>query len=286
MSNLKFAAGVVLAGALAFGGTFLAQAVTAPMLHGIPAGSSSGLNEPTEEAPMDEDLEAQLIGRWQAPEPANQDAYVEFTEHGLWFGSDGCNGAEGTWNVESNDTFDGGEGGAMTLMWCDNVNIPTAVWDAATVEITANDELVLHNDSGEELLLVRASSEAFMLEGRWVNKGEDTSVIEFLPNGDWVGSIGCAEFRGTWLLGVRDVPVLEDDSTEPTAPIILSGPAMLKIGPKPANAGTPCEGAPKEFVLKYDTEYVFAKSSENQFTLTDGSTSGAPIEGSLEFARN
>ena len=38
-----------------------------------------------------------ILGRWQAPEPANQDAFVEFGPEGLYLASDGCNPHE--WRV-------------------------------------------------------------------------------------------------------------------------------------------------------------------------------------------
>lgn len=274
MSNLKFAVGVVIAGALAFGANFAGMAITAPMLTGTPAGSSSGQGEPTELAPgEDKDYESLLVGRWQAPEPANQEAFVEFNEYGLWSASDGCNGAQGDWSVEPDGTFDGGVGGAMTLIWCDNVEIPSAVWDATHVEITADDELILTGENGEEMLLVRTGDSAFSIVGSWMHEGaagDELSMVEFSTDGTWAGGVGCAAFAGTWTLGVRNVPALEDDSSEPSAPVILSGPGSLEIGPKPADAPETCAQGPDEFVLAYDTAYVFYTNDDGSFEL--GST--------------
>lgn len=280
MSNSKFAAGVLLAGALAFGANFAAMAITAPMLHGAPAGSSSGQDEPTDLAPEEvQDLESLLIGRWQAPEPANQDAFVEFTEYGLWTGSDGCNGAQGNWSVESDGTFDSGTGGAMTQVGCDNVAIPTAVWDATQVEITADDELILTNETGEELLLVRASTDAFSLVGSWVHEidpTDDVSMVEFSDDGTWVGGIGCAEFSGTWKLGVHDVHVLEETGDAPTPEPIFSGPGTLVISGEAAPANKSCAGAPDDFVLGDGSEYLFFPESSDAFKL------GAMINGEMQ----
>ncbi|WP_017793234.1 hypothetical protein [Leucobacter salsicius] len=274
MSNLKFAVGVVIAGALAFGANFAGMAITAPMLHGIPTGSSSGQGEPTDLAPGgDQDYESLLIGRWQAPEPANQEAFVEFSDHGIWSASDGCNGAQGDWSVEDDGTFDGGVGGAMTLIACDNVAIPFAVWDATRVQITADDELILTSENGEELLLVRTGDEAFTIIGSWMHEGgsaDEISMVEFATDGTWVGGVGCAEFTGTWTLGVDDKAVTEGEDAEPAPPVVLSGPRNLFIGPKPADAPKPCADGPKEFVLNYDTAYVFYTNEDGSFEL--GST--------------
>ncbi len=274
MSNLKFAVGVVIAGALAFGANFAGMAITAPMLHGIPTGSSAGQDEPTDLAPGDDqDYESLLIGRWQAPEPANQEAFVEFNEYGLWSASDGCNGAQGDWSVEDDGTFDGGVGGAMTLIWCDNVSIPTAVWDATRVQITADDELILTSENGEELLLVRTGDAAFSLVGSWMHEGgsaDEISMVEFATDGTWVGGVGCAEFSGTWELGLHNVPVAAEAGDETMPAQGLSAPGALVIGPKPADAPKPCAGGPKEFVLNYDTAYAFYTNEDGSFEL--GST--------------
>lgn len=275
MSNLKFAVGVLIAGALAFGANFAGMAITAPMLNGFPAGSSSGQNEPTELAPGgDRDYESLLIGRWQAPEPANQDAFVEFNEYGLWIASDGCNGAQGDWSVEPDGSFDGGVGGAMTLIWCDNVEIPSAVWDATRIEITADDELVLFGENGEEMMLVRTDDAAFSIVGSWIHKGDkngdDPSMVEFSNDGTWVGGVGCAEFSGTWSLGLHDVPVAAGTSSQQQSLGMISGPGSLEIGPKPSVAPELCADGPEEFILDYDTAYVFYTNPNGSFEL--GST--------------
>lgn len=296
MSNFKFAAGVVLAGALAFGGVFAAQAITAPMLHGIPSESSSGEDEPTEENDVNDNLEAELIGRWRAPQPANQDAFVEFNNYGLWTASDGCNGAAGDWTVEPDGSFDGGEGGAMTLIACDNVAIPSTLWATEHVEVTANDELILTTKDGEEMVLMRDSATAFTLVGTWVSqstKANQKSSVEFTSDGKWVGTVGCASFNGTWMLGVRNVPVIEDEGTEPSAPILLSGPGSLMIGPKPAeegddqgsDSGASCADAPDEFVLSYDTEYVFYINEDGSFELGSTAPGEVPDPKALLFER-
>lgn len=159
MSNFKFAAGVVLAGALAFGGVFAAQAITAPMLHGTPATADHGAQSPKIDPDLEEDesLTTLLEGRWKAPKPANQEAYVVFTDDGQWEASDGCNSSQGTWSVEPDGAFEG-TGGAMTQIGCDNVAIPTAVATAITAEITPTDHLILTDDNGAVMLLVRTSN--------------------------------------------------------------------------------------------------------------------------------
>lgn len=163
MSNLKYTAGVVVAGVLAFGGVFAAQAATAPLLASS-AAESGEAHEPDAssgaEAPgfAEDSLSEQLVGRWKAPEPANQDAFVEFNERGQWSASDGCNGASSTWEIDVSGLFSGGEAGPMTLIACDNVNIPQAVWSAVQVEVTSNHQLILTDEAGKEFLLVQATN--------------------------------------------------------------------------------------------------------------------------------
>ncbi|MHA3682854.1 hypothetical protein ACXR2T_14585 [Leucobacter sp. HY1910] len=273
---MKHVAGVLLAGVLAFGGVFAASAISAPLLHGIPAGSSSGQNEPTDEVAMIDELDTAMIGRWKAPLPANQDAFVEFDEHGMWRASDGCNSAEGSWSVEPNGEFDGGDGGAMTQIGCDNVAIPSMVWSATHAAFNDQGQLTLADEQGESMTLERASTDAFTLVGTWTNRGDEVATVEFTPDGNWRGTVGCSEFTGTWMLGVRNVPVLEDNSTEPKPPVLLSGPANLVIGPEADGTVNVCEGGPAKFVLSYDTEYLFHAGADGTFTVEG--TEAAPAE--------
>ena len=81
MSSTKHALGVVAAGVLAFLGVFAASALFTPEPGETSTSSSSHSDseqtaEPSEEPSSEQPTSADIVGRWQAPEPANQDAFV------------------------------------------------------------------------------------------------------------------------------------------------------------------------------------------------------------------
>lgn len=161
MSTTKFTLGMLCAGALAFALVGTAYALTKPVF-----GPASAAEHGTEDAHNNDNehadesaagpIDIAILGQWKAPEPANQNAFVEFSDDDTWLASDGCNGASGDWEVDSTGSFLGGEPGVMTLIACDNVNIPQAVWGAAHAEVTADNHLILTNEDGEEFELVKA----------------------------------------------------------------------------------------------------------------------------------
>ncbi|MBP1327125.1 heat shock protein HslJ [Leucobacter exalbidus] len=174
MSTLKFALGIACSGVLAFGLVLTAHALTAPVF-GPPSASSTGTEETPAEDAHDENtladgsgpenegsaqpIDMAILGRWQAPKPANQEAFVVFSDDDTWKASDGCNGASSTWEVDTKGTFMGGEPGPMTLIACNNVNIPTAIWGAIHAEVTSDHELILTDTAGEEFVLVRSAQQ-------------------------------------------------------------------------------------------------------------------------------
>lgn len=158
MSTAKHAFGVLGAGILAFGAVFAAYGA-------FPAANdhASGIEEaPPEElvpGPTEPDMtvpaEQQIVGRWTDAEGAfNPEAFVEFAEDGTWTASDGCNGAQSTWKLGLDGSFDPGGPVAMTLIACDNSPIPMRVSDAVAVEVS-DETLVLIDQGGSRYELAR-----------------------------------------------------------------------------------------------------------------------------------
>ncbi|WP_053384218.1 META domain-containing protein [Leucobacter celer] len=218
MSTLTHTLCIFGAGVLAFGAVFASHQLTAPLVEPTPA-HDSGQEDAVDDHTADEDLEElpvvpgptgdpsealleqAILGRWQAPEPANQDAFVEFTQYGLWFASDGCNGLNGTWSAtEDGDlSIDGTE--AMTMIACDNEPIPTAVRYAVSAEVTPDWELVLTDADGEQTTLVQARHGSISLAGRWVpEQSTGGAYVEFALTGRWESSDGCNTATGSWEL--------------------------------------------------------------------------------------
>jgi hypothetical protein len=92
-----------------------------------------------------------LLGRWHAtgPNPGSPGGYVEFTNHGIWIGSDGCNGYGGRLGV-------GTDGQVLTTtgpngdVECELSPAPSWVVQAGRIGI-AGDQLVLFDASGKLL---------------------------------------------------------------------------------------------------------------------------------------
>ncbi|WP_449283246.1 META domain-containing protein [Leucobacter sp.] len=238
MSTLTHSLYMVGAGVLAFGAVFASHQLTAPLVE--PAVHESGQEDAVDdhaddelgEAPMPDPSEALLeqaiLGRWQAPEPANQDAFVEFTQYGLWFSSDGCNGLNGSWIAAEDGTLtiDGTE--AMTMIACDNEPIPTAVRYAVSAEVTPDGELLLTNEDGEQTALVQARRGGISLQGRWVpEESTGGSYVEFTADGRWEGSDGCNAASGSWELSAAGSdaagadPVASDISFPPFGRLVV-----------------------------------------------------------------
>ncbi|MBP1327126.1 hypothetical protein JOF28_002358 [Leucobacter exalbidus] len=150
MSTMKHALGMLCAGVLAFGLVFTAHALTLPAFG--PGGAGGSGQEHTTNP-----LSRELIGRWKAPEPANQEAYVEFYADGTWQASDGCNKAASTWEVGPQGAFDGGVETPTTLIACYNALIPRALRGATRVEVAAGPSLLLFDDIGLTFVLERSA---------------------------------------------------------------------------------------------------------------------------------
>ena len=196
--NLKHAIGTLAAGALAFGSVFAVWAI-APNSDGH-AGSESGDSSDSGSEAL---VAAELVGRWQAAKPANQDAFVEFTDYGLWFASDGCNGLDGTWSVGDDGALEIAGSTAMTLIACDNVAIPTSVSQAVSAVVDGGD-LVLTTAEGDSMDLVRTRDTGVSLVGTWVPSdpmATGGAQIEFTSESEWSATDGCNSTTGTWSLG-------------------------------------------------------------------------------------
>jgi len=160
MSTAKHAFGVLGAGILAFGAVFAAYgAFPSADTHasGDPSGSDGAGLEPGASGPDTVvPVERDIVGRWRdSDESVNRDAFVEFEADGTWTASDGCNGAESTWTLGLDGSFDPGGPIAMTLMACDNSPIPMRVGDAVSVETRDGDVLVLIDSAGSRYELIR-----------------------------------------------------------------------------------------------------------------------------------
>lgn len=208
-------------------------------------------DEPTESVETPVDPAAAIVGVWKAPEPANQDAFAEFTDFGLWFASDGCNQTGAGYRVGSDGSFESFGSSALTAVGCDNEDIPLAVGGAVSVDFDEKGRLVLKNTEGESTALVRASASAASLVGSWAGPGsaKDLSRVDFAEDGTWRGLWGCHEFGGTWSLEVRD-DLLFDPHVAGVPSVVLS------IGPADPMAICMDDSAP-EFPLAPDTEYWF-----------------------------
>ncbi|MBC9927544.1 MULTISPECIES: hypothetical protein [unclassified Leucobacter] len=191
-----------------------------------------------------------LLGRWQALKPANQDAFVEFAEHGLWFASDGCNRTDGHWKVSEDGNFETGGGGAMTQVGCNNVDIPWSVHSATSAILEADGSVVFSDDAGSEMTLVHTSTDAVSLVGRWAGPASSTAVtlIDFKADGTWASTFGCSQYIGTWK--------------------IESG--LLSIGPEPASDQPICldeAESTEDFPFSYDTDFQVGLVDANMFSV-------------------
>lgn len=210
--------------------------------------------------------EWKLVGRWQAPKPANQDAFVEFTEYGLWFASDGCNRGEGSWAIDDEGGFSTGGVGAMTQVGCDNVPIPETVWGAQSATTNEAGELLLTTAGGDELTLVRTDGERVSLVGRWVGPASATSLttVDFAEDGTFTAMTGCGDVQGTWELGPSDTPPLENPTTDY---VYVPSAGLLRIGGQTEQPGI-CVGDQVAPALANNTDYTFAFSDRGSFYIT------------------
>lgn len=282
MTSFKHTIGVIAAGLVAFFAVFgatllfpaeLGETGASESSHSEQSGESESGSESESESSEDEESEqpvSAIVGRWQAPEPANQDAFVEFTEDGLWFASDGCNSTEGAWTGLTDDSFDLTSGGGITQMGCNNVPIPEWLWSAEDVVAQAG-TLELTDADGVTSTLLRTGESSTTLVGAWVAPGDQTrfTTVLFNEDGTWSGETGCQVIYGTWELQVPEDP--DSDMFAPT-------PGRLVIGPEPDNAdSSPCV-VPGEAALTLPIEFnttYFISLRENSASIHDVD---APIE--------
>ena len=94
--------------------SYFAEPPTARPVFVEPAPLPDGLTAPTTD---------DLIGRWVPPAAYETEPYVELLADTSWTGSDGCNGADGSW-VLGEDGLWLATGGPMTLIGCDGAGVP------------------------------------------------------------------------------------------------------------------------------------------------------------------
>lgn len=153
-----------------------------------------------------------IVGRWEFVGSSNPDAYVEFTEYGNWFGSDGCNGVAATWRL------DGGvlrmqTPGAMTMIYCNNMNLPFGA--PLEGKLAEDGTLTVMGKDGDSVQLTRVGdSISSLTAGDWATSKTSLTKqtadptgpsITFAEDGTWSGSDGCNRVGGTWswdLLGL------------------------------------------------------------------------------------
>lgn len=89
---------------------------------------------------------AEPAGRWGGP----GGSFVEFAADGSWTGSDGCNGAGGSWVAGPDGAFLAAAPSVRTLIACDGLDVATALTGARTVGLDG-ETLVLLDVAGAEL---------------------------------------------------------------------------------------------------------------------------------------
>ncbi|MGI8392669.1 hypothetical protein [Leucobacter sp. W1038] len=231
---------------------------------------------PTQTAPTIPASAAELIGVWRAPEPANQNAFVEFTDFGQWRASDGCNNTSGGWTLETDGTFNSLGAGAMTQVGCNNVPIPEGVASAESMHIDANGRLIVRGTDRKVMVLARESTGAPSLVGRWAGPGSASElvIIDFLQDGSWAGRWGCHEFTGTWELGISEDLYARYLTS---ASLVGAGPVLLSIGSAPAEELPQCvDGTIPNFPLAYDTGYWFQMTQDSFWILPVLGTTDIP----------
>lgn len=145
-----------------------------------------------------------LTGRWEFVDSPNSQAFVEFTEYGSWFGSDGCNAAGSGWHIDG-DSVVVGTGSGHTFVACASVSLPTG---GSIGELQESGDLEFRSADGSTVALTRTSARAATLAGgTWEVMpllGQDPRVtpqpmlIDFQRDGTWTGVDRCNSLAGTW----------------------------------------------------------------------------------------
>ncbi|WP_162903633.1 META domain-containing protein [Leucobacter sp. wl10] len=294
MSAFTHTLGVVGAGVLAFGAVLAASQLTTPLAEtgeqrppavGAPEGgaeSPAGGSQNPSTARVDPSslpLEEAVLGRWRAPEPANQDAFIELTEYGLWIASDGCNSSEGTWQVDADGALTVGGAGAMTQVGCDNEPLPEAMRSARSVELDNEGRLILTDETGVETVLERRRETGISLAGRWIGPASATasSIVDFSDDGAWRATVGCHEFFGTWTLERNGDNWVEPPPGGEGVTRFSTAPGLLSIGPAPSEPTPEClSESAGTLALDYDTRYWFGFSSPTSFAIAPVDTAALP----------
>lgn len=93
-------------------------------------------------------------GRWFPAVPAEEDpegSWVEFATDGKYTGSDGCNGAGGSWRLADGGAF-AATTGPQTLMACPGVPVADELYTAKGIALTEDEDfLVLLDASSQEV---------------------------------------------------------------------------------------------------------------------------------------
>ncbi|WP_449283247.1 hypothetical protein [Leucobacter sp.] len=297
-ASARHALGILGAGVLAFGAVLVAHQLTAPLAEteephppvitvpqetGAPgdAEPGDGTGDP-DAVPTGLPLEEAILGRWHAPEPANQNAFIELTGYGMWFGSDGCNTADGTWRIDETGALETDDDGFMTAIGCDNEPLPEAMWAATAARITADDALILTDADGDETVLERSRAGGVSLAGRWVGPSSDMllTLVDFGADGVWRATAGCSEFSGTWSLEGLDPDARSIDlpSDDETTLLYTPAPGLLRIGPAPSEPNPVCTDAEMtgELPFAYGADYWLGFASPGIFSLTRVETGALP----------
>ncbi|QIM16940.1 hypothetical protein G7067_11870 [Leucobacter insecticola] len=265
MSNFTHAVGVICAGVLAFAGVAAASLLS-------PASGPAeepGLRGPTGVITAG----PTLIGRWQAPKPANQNAYVEFTEYGIWFASDGCNTLDGTWSHGAGEALRVRSKDVMTAIGCDNLPIPTVIASAQSVSFEEHgDRARFTAADGTKTELMRTHDTSVTLEGRWVSDNPASTghaYLDFKADGTWRGSDGCNSALGSWELTANpnfDPTAMAEFSMESMAP------GLLTIGGYSGSTDIGCETADPQLPLALEATTWFGFTNADKIWLVGDST--------------
>lgn len=233
----------------------------------------------TEAVEVSVPVEASIVGRWQLPTPANQDAYVEFGPEGTFSASDGCNSVSGGWQLADDGAFNS-KYTAMTQVGCDNDPVPEAVGNAVTAKV-AGGELTLTDDKDNTTKLLRTGEAKATLIASWVGPASttSTSLVGFNADGTWRGTTECSVYEGTWQVKfTSEDSVLQaiDPQGEPATMMMTAGTPLLRIGPAPVRIDESCIPPPGAaqpmFALNYDTKYqLFITATHLSLLRVDGS---------------
>lgn len=102
----------------------------------------------------------ELVGRWVTglSYDSPQVPFLLIADDGTWTGSDGCNGAQGEWSIDTEGALTV-EAGPSTLIACDAVDLPGIFASAAMASIDGG-RLRLFDDEGVTTVkLARSTSD-------------------------------------------------------------------------------------------------------------------------------